>query len=118
MPNIKSSKKNVLRSAERQVRNKSAKSAVKTAVKKSRAAIAAGDFETAASRVHDTQALINKTASRGIIHKNAASRRTSRLMKRLAAAQKPEAAETTMAVSVTPGLAIKASAFPSLKITP
>ncbi len=47
MPNIKSSKKNVLRSAERQLRNKSAKSAVKTAVKKSRAAIAAGNMEEA-----------------------------------------------------------------------
>lgn len=91
MPNIKSSKKDVLRSAKRQLRNKSAKSAIKTAVKKSKAAIAEGVNEAAIQRVHDTQALINKTASRGIIHKNAAARRTSRLMKRLAAAQKAEA---------------------------
>jgi small subunit ribosomal protein S20 len=91
MPNIKSSKKDVLRSATRQLRNKSAKSAVKTAIKKSRVAVAAGATEEAIKRVHDTQALINKTASRGIIHKNAAARRTSRLMKRLAAAQKAAA---------------------------
>lgn len=88
MPNIKAAKKDVLRSKERQVRNKSAKSAIKTAVKKSRAIIAEGDVNAAAQKVHDTQALINKTASRGIIHKNAAARRTSRLMKRLAVAKK------------------------------
>ncbi len=95
MPNIKSSKKDVLRSRESQLRNKSAKSAIKTAVKKARAAITTGDLEQAVTRTHDTQALINKTSSRGIIHKNAAARRTSRLMKRLAAAQKP--AETPAA---------------------
>lgn len=88
MPNIKSSKKDVIRSRERQLRNKSAKSAVKTAIKKARAAITDGDIEQATTRTQNTQALINKTASRGIIHKNAAARRTSRLMKRLAAAQK------------------------------
>ena len=88
MPNIKAAKKDVLRSKERQLRNKSAKSAIKTAVKKSRAAIVEGDLATAEKRVHDSQALINKTASRGIIHKNAAARRTSRLMKRLATAKK------------------------------
>lgn len=88
MPNIKAAKKDVLRSKERQVRNKSAKSAIKTAVKKTRAVIVEGDLTAAGQRVHDTQALINKTASRGIIHKNAAARRTSRLMKRLAVAKK------------------------------
>ena len=88
MPNIKSSKKDVIRSKERQIRNKSAKSALKTAVKKSRAAIGGDDLAIAVQKVHDAQALISKTASRGIIHKNAAARRTSRLMKRLAVAQK------------------------------
>lgn len=87
MPNIKAAKKDVLRSRERQLRNKSAKSAIKTAVKKGRAAIGEGDLAVAAQRVHDAQALINKTASRGIIHKNAAARRTSRLMKKLAIAK-------------------------------
>lgn len=95
MPNIKSSKKDVLRSRTRQLRNKSAKSALKTAVKKARAAIVAGDLEQAAERTQASQSLINKTASRGIIHKNAAARRTSRLMKRLAAAK--QAAETPAA---------------------
>jgi small subunit ribosomal protein S20 len=88
MPNIKSAKKDVLRSATRQLRNKSAKSAVKTAIKKTNAALGAGATEDAAQRVQNAQALINKTASRGIIHKNAAARRTSRLMKRLSAAEK------------------------------
>lgn len=88
MPNIKSSKKDAIRSLERQLRNKSAKSAVKTVIKKGRQAIEAGDAAAAVAKVQEAQALINKTASRGIIHKNAAARRTSRLMKRLAAAKK------------------------------
>jgi small subunit ribosomal protein S20 len=82
MPNIKSAKKDMKKSRERQLRNKSAKSAVKTAIKKSRVAIESGEAEAARDKVHDTQSLINRTASRGIIHKKAAARRTSRLMKR------------------------------------
>jgi small subunit ribosomal protein S20 len=91
MPNIKAAKKDVLRSKERQVRNKSAKSAIKTAVKKGRLAIVGGDIVASTQKVQDAQALINKSASRGIIHKNAAARRTSRLMKKLAVAKKAAA---------------------------
>lgn len=88
MANIKSSKKDILRTRVRTLRNKSAKSALKTYIKKSVALVAKGELETAAEKVRETQALLNKTASRGIIHKRQAARRTSRLMKKLAAARK------------------------------
>lgn len=85
MPNIKSVKKDVIKSRKNHERNVSAKSAMKTYIKKARIAI-----DTAAVSQKDTaEALrlackaIDKTAERGIIHKNQAARRKSRLMKRL-----------------------------------
>ena len=86
MPNIKSVKKDVIRSRERNLRNRSAKSALKTFVKKANTAIAAGDAEALQPILSKTVSVIDKTAKRGIIHKNAAARRKSRLMKRAAAA--------------------------------
>jgi small subunit ribosomal protein S20 len=85
VPNIKSVKKDVIRSRQRNLRNRSAKSALKTFVKKTTAAIAAGDAEALAPILSQTVSVIDKTAKRGIIHKNAAARRKSRLMKRAAA---------------------------------
>lgn len=82
MPNIKSVLKDVHKSRERHIRNKSAKAAIKTAVKKTTKAIAGGDAQVA-TLVSSTVSLIDRTATKGIIHKNAAARRKSRLMKRL-----------------------------------
>lgn len=56
---------------------------MKTFIKKTTAAIAAGD---ASGILSQTVSIIDKTAKRGIIHPNAARRRKSRLMKRAAAA--------------------------------
>jgi small subunit ribosomal protein S20 len=84
LPNIKSVLKDVYKSRERHIKNKSAKAAIKTAMKKSNIAIAGGDAQAAATQVVSAVKLIDKTAAKGIIHKNAAARRKSRLMKRLA----------------------------------
>ena len=78
MPNIKSSVKDVKKSRENRLRNQSTKSAMKTYVKKTKAA--AGKPE-AAELARQTTSVIDKAAERGIIHKNAAARRKSRLMK-------------------------------------
>jgi small subunit ribosomal protein S20 len=67
-------------------RNQSVRSAIKTFMKKSRAAITAGD-EQATTFIQQTASLVDKAAKRGIIHKNAASRRKSRLARRMNAAQ-------------------------------
>lgn len=83
MPNIKSVKKDVERSRARHIRNMAAKSNLKTSIKKSQIAIEASN-EQAAELVRASVRLIDKTATKGIIHKNAAARRKSRLMKRLA----------------------------------
>ena len=88
MPNIKSVIKDVKRSRQRQLRNQATKSQIKTYMKKSRALIAAGAAkpEEVAASVAKTVSVIDKAWKRGIIHKNAAARRKSRLMKRAAAA--------------------------------
>ena len=86
MPNIKSVIKDVKKSRERRLRNLAAKSKIKTFVKKTKAAIA-GNLDTAASLLSETVSIVDKAAKHGIIHKNAAARRKSRLMKRMNAAK-------------------------------
>ena len=86
MPNIKSVKKDVIRSRQRRLRNQAAKSEIKTFVKKTNAAIAAGDAAAVDQVMSKTVSVVDKAAKRGIIHKNAAARRKSRLMRRAAQA--------------------------------
>ncbi len=81
MANIKSAKKRILVIEKKTLRNKAAKSRVKTYIKKVEAAIAAQDKEAAAAALKDAIAEISKAASKGIYHKNTASRKISRLTK-------------------------------------
>jgi small subunit ribosomal protein S20 len=88
MPNIKSVIKDVKRSELNHLRNQAAKSQIKTITKKAKSAIAA---HKPAAEVEATVvaaiSIIDRTHKRGIIHKNAAARRKSRLMKRFNAAK-------------------------------
>ena len=93
MPNIKSVVKDVKRSRERERYNTSAKSSVKTAIKKARTAIAT-DPMTAQDTLKATISLIDRVEDKGIIHRNAAARRKSRLMKRLNKATAANAAQS------------------------
>ncbi len=86
MPNIKSVKKDVIRSRQRHLRNQSTKSEIKTYIKKTNAAIAAGDAAAVSEVLSKAVSVVDKAAKRGIIHKNAAARRKSRLMRRAAQA--------------------------------
>ena len=83
MPNIKSAAKRVRVSAAKRDRNRVAKSALKSSVKRFHKAV-----ETGANNTDDvlknTIKAIDKAAAKGIIHKNAAARRKSRLTKKLA----------------------------------
>ena len=88
MPNIKSVTKDVIRSRQRRERNNAAKSRMKTFVRKASLAIRAGDVAEITKTLSETISVIDRTAKRGIIHKNAAARRKSRLMKRAALAAK------------------------------
>lgn len=81
MANIKSAKKRILVNQTKADRNKAIKSGVKTAVKKVRAAVDAQDKETAKAALLAATAAIDKAASKGVYHKNTASRKVSRLSK-------------------------------------
>lgn len=91
MPNIKSVKKDVIKSRKNRLRNVAAKSAMKTFIKKARTAVESSSQDAAATAEAVRQACkaIDKTTERGIIHKNQAARRKSRLMKRAYAAAHP-----------------------------
>lgn len=91
MPNIKSVIKDVKRSRARQLRNQAVRSAIKTHIKKADAVIASDKTEEVAASVSKTVSVIDKAWKHGIIHKNAAARRKSRLMKRVARAAAPQA---------------------------
>lgn len=81
MANIKSAKKRILVNETKAIRNKDIKSRVKTSIKKVDAAIIAGDKEVATKMLLDAIAEINKATTKGIYHKNTASRKVSRLTK-------------------------------------
>ena len=79
LANIKSAKKRINVIEKKTLRNKMIKSKVKTVIKKVEAAIAAGDKEAAQANLLVAISEINKAASKGVYHKNNASRKVSRL---------------------------------------
>ncbi|MDQ1447149.1 MAG: small subunit ribosomal protein [Actinomycetota bacterium] len=83
MANIPSQKKRNRQNEKRRVRNKGVRSELKTRVKVAAQAITDGDAG-ANELVRGAQKRIDMAGAKGVIHKNAAARRTSRLMKRVA----------------------------------
>lgn len=79
MANIKSAKKRILVNQKRAARNKSIKSATKTAIKKVRVAIEGNDKEAAKAALLAATSAIDKAATKGVYHKKNASRKVSRL---------------------------------------
>ena len=87
MANIKSQIKRNRQNEKRRVRNKAAKSEIKTRVKVAVRSADDGD-EQATEALRLAVKRIDKAAAKGIIHKNQAANRKSRLMKRLATTAK------------------------------
>ncbi|WP_022872812.1 30S ribosomal protein S20 [Nesterenkonia alba] len=79
MANIKSQKKRILTNEKRRRRNQAVKSELKTAVKKVRTAVAAGDKDAAATAQREAARKLDKAVSKGVIHKNQAANRKSGL---------------------------------------
>ncbi len=79
MANIKSAKKRARQNLKRRARNRYYKTTARTYIKKARALIAAGEFEQAEEVVRLAEKALDKAAQKGIIHKNNAARRKSRL---------------------------------------
>ena len=81
MPNIKSAKKRVKVSEIRRMRNMAAKSRLKTATRKFKEAVEAGNKEAAQPALKELLALLDKAAGKNLIHKNAANRKKSKMQK-------------------------------------
>jgi len=83
LANIKSQIKRNRQNEKRRVHNRVYRGAARTMVTKARVAIASGVEETAAEATLSAIRALDKAAEKGIIHKNNAARRKSRLMKKL-----------------------------------
>jgi small subunit ribosomal protein S20 len=80
LANNKSARKRIRISEEKRVRNRPFRTAARTSVKKAELAIRAGEQTVAATAVGDAISMLDRVAGKGIIHKNNAARRKSRLM--------------------------------------
>jgi small subunit ribosomal protein S20 len=80
LANSKSAEKRIRVGERRRLRNRPYRSACRTLVKKAEFAIRAGDGDTAQQAVMMAVSMLDRTASKGIIHPNNAARRKSRLL--------------------------------------
>lgn len=85
MANTAQARKRARQSEKRRQHNTAQRSALRTAIKKVRVAIASGNKDTANSVMQASTSVIDKMASKGVVHKNAASRYKSRLSARIKA---------------------------------
>ena len=83
MPNIKSSKKDVIRSKVAYEKNKADKSEMKSTIKKYEAAVAAGDRTAAEVAYKLAVKEVDQAALAGLLHKNNAARKKSSLTLKL-----------------------------------
>ena len=85
MANTASAVKRYKQAVKRNARNTAIRSKVKTVTKKAREALALGKKEASAELIRAAQSSIAGAAAKGVFHRRAASRRISRLAKKLAA---------------------------------
>ncbi|CAL9417732.1 30S ribosomal protein S20 [Streptomyces fenghuangensis] len=85
MANIKSQIKRIKTNEKARQRNKAVKSELKTAIRRTREAIAAGDAEKAAEAARLAGKKLDKAASKGVIHKNQAANKKSALAQKVSA---------------------------------
>ncbi len=83
MANIKSAIKRVKTNEKRRLRNASQKSALRTAVKAAEVAVENNNVDNAKQALIIATKKLDKAVTKGLIHKNAASRKKSRLAKKL-----------------------------------
>jgi len=84
MANIKSQKKRNRQNETARLRNRAMRSELRTRARGALEAAAAGDAETAETALRQAQQRIDMAASKGLLHKNTAARRKSRLAKQVA----------------------------------
>ena len=91
MANTKSAIKRIRQNEKRRARNRVFRGRARRFIKRARQAIAGGDLEVAREATLQAVSALDKAAEKGVLHKNNASRRKSRLMKQLALLEKQQA---------------------------
>ncbi len=89
MPNIKSAKKRVEVTERNRSRNVALKSSIKTAVRRVYEAIKAADIEKIKTALSKAYSTIDKAVSKGVLHRNTAARKKSRLTRHVAKNELP-----------------------------
>lgn len=84
MANTKSAKKAARQIARREAINKSRRTRLRTAMRRVEEAITSGDRTRAAAAMAEAEPVIVRSAQKGVVHRNAASRKVSRLSRRIA----------------------------------
>lgn len=87
MAHHKSAKKRIRQTAARRLRNRMARSTLRTAVKKVEMALEAGQADQARANLLEATSLLDKAGRKGLLHRNNASRRISRLTRKVNALQ-------------------------------
>ncbi|MEU6675968.1 30S ribosomal protein S20 [Streptomyces sp. NPDC046853] len=87
MANIKSQIKRIKTNEKARQRNKAVKSSLKTAIRKAREAVAAGDTQKAVEATRAASRELDKAVSKGVIHKNQAANKKSALASKVATLQ-------------------------------
>jgi small subunit ribosomal protein S20 len=87
LANITSQIKRNKQNEKRRIRNRVARGSARTAVKKAQVQLESGQSEETRKSVLEAISVLDRAAQKGIIHKNNAARRKSKLMKSLAAAK-------------------------------
>lgn len=90
MANIKSQIKRNKQNERRRLRNRVYRGQARTYIRRARQKIEDGDLDEARQQTMQAISALDRAASKGVIHKNNAARRKSRLLKRLAALEKHE----------------------------
>ena len=89
MANTKSAKKAVRQTSRRTTANKTRRSRMRSSVRKVEEAIASGNKEAARAALKEAEPIIVRTAQKGMVHRKTASRKVSRLAKRVGAIGTP-----------------------------
>lgn len=110
MPNIKSAKKRVLVTEKKSLQNKMIRSSVKTAVKKIDNLLKEGKITEAKALLPEVFGCIDSAVSKGVLHRNNASNKKSRLSLRIVAAEKAAPAAEEKAEEPAPAPAAEVPA--------
>lgn len=92
MPIIKSSEKDLRRTARRTQQNRAAKGKLRSSLKRVRAALGDNQAEGARQSMRDATPVLDRAVTKKVLHKNAAARYKSRLMRQLNRLNSPASA--------------------------